>query len=184
MKKIAVGTSKTYLVRMLREVRLLEALRHPNIIPYYHSWVDETQFSSFSPPILALHVLMMYASAGNLDAFLINRSHAASVDTDSAGGLAVNDDFEHLPKAERIKAFKRRRASGVGRNRGESRGVLLLGLEEVSKLFGDVVEGLAFLVGLPDNQTRILTAQHSNSILHLDLKCSNVLLHWEEGEVT
>lgn len=46
VKKIAVGTSKEYLVRMLREVRLLEALRHPNIITYHHSWIDMTHFSS------------------------------------------------------------------------------------------------------------------------------------------
>jgi serine/threonine protein kinase len=45
VKKIAVGTSKEYLVKMLREVRLLEALRHPNIIPYHHSWIDVTRFS-------------------------------------------------------------------------------------------------------------------------------------------
>lgn len=45
VKKIAVGRSQAYLVKMLREVRLLEALRHPNIIPYHHSWVDTTQFS-------------------------------------------------------------------------------------------------------------------------------------------
>ena len=45
VKKIAVGRSKAYLVKMLREVKLLEALRHPNIIPYHHSWVDVTTFS-------------------------------------------------------------------------------------------------------------------------------------------
>lgn len=45
VKKIAVGRSKSYLVKMLREVRLLEALRHPNIIPYHHSWIDRTRFS-------------------------------------------------------------------------------------------------------------------------------------------
>lgn len=47
VKKIAVGRSKAYLVKMLREVRLLEALRHPNIIPYHHSWVDTTRFSKY-----------------------------------------------------------------------------------------------------------------------------------------
>ena len=46
VKKIAVGTSKPYLVKMLGEVRLLEALRHPNIIPYHHSWIDLTRFSA------------------------------------------------------------------------------------------------------------------------------------------
>jgi serine/threonine protein kinase len=46
VKKIAVGESKEYLVRMLREVRLLENLRHPNIIPYHHSWIEPTTFSA------------------------------------------------------------------------------------------------------------------------------------------
>ncbi|TXT13454.1 hypothetical protein VHUM_00821 [Vanrija humicola] len=170
VKKIAVGTSKSYLVKMLREVRILETLRHPNIIPYYHSWVDETQFSSFGPPIIALHVLMMYANAGNLDAFLLSRSHTnPSSSPLHANDVADTEDIDLLPKAERIKAFKRRRQSGVGGQQREYRGVLLLGLEEIVKLFNDVVEGLAFL--------------HANSVLHLDLKCSNVLLHWEEGQV-
>ncbi|CAK9780707.1 unnamed protein product [Cutaneotrichosporon oleaginosum] len=148
VKKIAVGTSKDYLVRILREVRLLETLRHPNIIPYYHSWVDETQFSAFGPPILALHVLMMYATAGNLDAFLLNRSYGDSAQPPtSATDVGDSESIDLLPKAERIKAFKRRRQSGNLGRRGETRGVLLLGLEEILKLFGDIVSGLAFLVG-------------------------------------
>ncbi|GFZ49125.1 hypothetical protein JCM24511_06875 [Saitozyma sp. JCM 24511] len=173
VKKIAVGTSKEYLFKMLREVRLLEALRHPNIIPYHHSWIDVTRFSNFGPPITALHVLMMYATAGNLDTFLLTRSHAtqpARPDL-SAGDIADAESIGQLPKEERIKAFKKRRQSRGGANakREETRGVLLLNLEEVTSLFGDIVEGLAFL--------------HANSILHLDLKCSNVLLHWEEGKL-
>ena len=135
---------------MLREVRLLETLRHPNIIPYHHSWIDLTRFSSFGPPIAALHVLMMYATAGNLDTFLITRAHSTqpSREERSAGGIADAESLGQLPKAERIKAFKKRRQSGLGNNakREENRAVLLLGLEEILKLFGDVVEGLAFLV--------------------------------------
>ena len=164
VKKIAVGTSKAYLVRMLREVRLLEALRHPNIIPYHHSWIDLTRFStwvfslsplltdldSFGPPITALHVLMMYANAGNLDTFLLARSHSAqpgSSHLDPADNID-GQTLGQLPKEERIKAFKTRRLSArvMGSKREEMRAVLLLGLEEVLQLFGDVVEGLAFLV--------------------------------------
>ncbi|OCF41815.1 IKS protein kinase [Kwoniella heveanensis CBS 569] len=179
VKKIAVGRSKSYLFKMLREVRLLEALRHPNIIPYHHSWIDMTRFSSFGPPITALHVLMMYATAGNLDTYLLTRSHTNEPRPDlSANDIADSESLSQLPKAERIKAFKRRRQSAVDgvqggmprkRKQEENRGVLLLGVEEIGKLFGDVVEGLAFL--------------HANSILHLDLKCSNVLLHYEEGKL-
>jgi hypothetical protein len=165
VKKIAVGTSKEYLVRILREVRLLETLRHPNIIPYYHSWVDETQFSAFGPPILALHVLMMYATAGNLDAFLLNRSYAdPSQPPQSAADVGDAENIDLLPKAERIKAFKRRRQSGNHGRRGETRGVLLLGLDEILKLFGDVVSGLAFLVrSLWDSCQRLAFQLHPAS---------------------
>ena len=134
---------------MLREVRLLETLRHPNIIPYYHSWMDETRFSSFGPPIMALHVLMMYASAGNLDAFLLSRSHTTSLQPPlSAGDIASTEDIDLLPKAERIKAFKRRRQSGLSGTKVENRGVLLLSVDEILHLFADIVEGLAFLVSV------------------------------------
>lgn len=94
---------------------------------------------------------MMYATAGNLDTFLLTRSHStqpARPDL-SAGDIADADSLDQLPREERIKAFKKRRQSSAGgakRKREETRGVLLLGLEEVGKLFGDVVEGLAFLV--------------------------------------
>lgn len=184
VKKIAVGESKEYLHKILREVKLLEVLRHTNIIPYYHAWIDTTRFSDLAPPVLALHVLMMYASGGNLDSLLLSRSHS----TGFAAGLSADDiadaePIDQLPKEERIKAFKRRRQSaktewannqrpftgGRRASRAENRGVLLLSFEEIAQLFGDIIDGLAFL--------------HSNSILHLDLKCSNVLLHWEEGKL-
>lgn len=134
---------------------------------------------------------MMYATAGNLDSFLIARANSISPsrpDDLSAGCIADGDSLGQLPKAERIKAFKKRRASGVATSsakREENRAVLLLGFEEIVRLFGGVVEGLAFLVSsrLIVSGTYADRAKHANAVLHLDLKCSNVLLHWEEGEL-
>jgi len=95
---------------------------------------------------------MMYATAGNLDTFLLARSHSAvPARSDlSADDVADGDSIGQLPRTERIKAFKKRRMSGIGngQKREETRAVMLLGLDEVIQLFGDVVKGLAFLVSI------------------------------------
>ncbi|TFK71136.1 kinase-like protein [Pluteus cervinus] len=67
VKKIAVGESHSYLLSILREVRLLERLHHPNIITYHHAWLETCQFSSFGPKVPTLHVLMQWAEGGSLD---------------------------------------------------------------------------------------------------------------------
>ncbi len=94
---------------------------------------------------------MMYATAGNLDTFLLQRSHSAQPTRPdlSAGDVNDGESLGQLPRLERIKAFKKRRQSGVGNGpkREETRAILLLGLDEILQLFRDVVEGLAFLVG-------------------------------------
>jgi len=56
VKKIAVGDSSAYLLKILREVRLLETLRHPNIITYHHAWLESAQFSSFGPKVPTLQL--------------------------------------------------------------------------------------------------------------------------------
>lgn len=43
---------------------MLESLRHPNIIPYHHSWLESCQFSAFGPKVPTLHVLMQWAEGG------------------------------------------------------------------------------------------------------------------------
>jgi len=180
VKKIAVGSSSPYLFKMLREVRLLETLRHPNIIPYHHVWIETTKFSSFGPPIAALHILMMYANSGNLDTFIASRSSPSEPD-DTFLEHKADSSSPPLDAAELKRRFKSRRASSMAAQhvgggmerpkweRRETRAVMLFSKEEVQSLFGDVASGLAFL--------------HANSILHLDLKCSNVLLHMRDGQL-
>ncbi|KAK7194568.1 protein kinase [Novymonas esmeraldas] len=71
VKKIPVGDKAAYLQSVLREVRILEEVRrHPNVVEYKHSWVEEAQLADFGPPVRCLFVLMEYASAGSLDAYL------------------------------------------------------------------------------------------------------------------
>jgi hypothetical protein len=87
VKKIAVGQSHSYLLNILREVRLLEKLHHPNIIAYQcvfivfvtfftlmqknsHAWLETCQFSSFGPKVPTLYVLMEWAECGSLDDFI------------------------------------------------------------------------------------------------------------------
>jgi len=80
----------------------------------------------FGPDITALHVLMMYATGGNLDTFLQGRTHSQS--TTLAEEVADGESIGGLPRNERIKAFKKRKQSrsegvGVGSGlRGEMRG--------------------------------------------------------------
>jgi hypothetical protein len=67
-----VGDSHQYLMEILREarrhpcpfspptltpamqIRLLEQLRHPNIVSYHHAWIEPTRFSSFGPRVPTL----------------------------------------------------------------------------------------------------------------------------------
>ncbi len=47
VKKVPVGEHHDWLVKMLREVTLLEKLRHPNIIDYKHAWVERCRLNQF-----------------------------------------------------------------------------------------------------------------------------------------
>ncbi|KAI0064990.1 kinase-like protein [Artomyces pyxidatus] len=192
VKKIAVGQSTSYLLQILREVRLLETLRHPNIITYHHAWLENAQFSSFGPKIPTLHVLMQWAEGGSLDDYIDARlgrdTHLPRPDsphspTDSPTLPDEPESFEAPPhsRSARIRAFRAlqrappsqksalRAKFGFDTSGSSSawKAVHLLSAEEVRGVFGGVVAGLGFL--------------HDKSILHLDLKPGNVLLTWDEG---
>ncbi|OCH93324.1 kinase-like protein [Obba rivulosa] len=203
VKKIAVGQSHSYLIQILREVRLLEKLHHPNIITYHHAWLETCQFSSFGPKVPTLHVLMQWAEGGSLDDFIEARlgrqgpvhlphlnaaARATSVGADSASP-SPQPDSEASPtppysRTARIRAFRAmQRASPAEKERLRRE----LGLSEngrgpanwkaVHLLSAEEVKGLF------GDVVAGIAFLHEKSILHLDLKPGNVLLTWDEGKL-
>jgi serine/threonine protein kinase len=47
IKIIPVGKSQDWLVRMLKEVELLEKLHHGNIVDYKHAWIETRRLTRF-----------------------------------------------------------------------------------------------------------------------------------------
>jgi serine/threonine protein kinase len=70
IKKVPVGNSYSWLMKMLTEVNILEKCRHPNIIEYRHAWIEIHQLTPFGPPVPCLFILMEYANAGNLEDYM------------------------------------------------------------------------------------------------------------------
>ncbi|KAG7446714.1 kinase-like protein [Guyanagaster necrorhizus] len=189
VKKVAVGQSHSYLLNILREVRLLERLHHPNIITYHHSWLESAQFSSFGPRVPTLHILMQWAEGGRwayLDDFIDERlgRETRHIHINPNGALNGNGATSNInSRSARIRAYRafqhaspeekeqlRQHMNGQARQGTQTwTAVHLLSPEEVKSIFTDVVEGLSFL--------------HDKSILHLDLKPGNVLLTWDEGKL-
>ncbi|KLO11390.1 kinase-like protein [Schizopora paradoxa] len=177
VKKIAVGQSHSYLTKILREVRLLETLRHPNIITYHHAWLESYQFSSFGPRVPTLFVLMQWAEGGSLDDFIETRLGHPHNDFPTLSDHLRNPSGRNnmvRKKSDRIRAFRaaQRQSEQERQQRREERvkgvrtAIHLLSAVEAKSLFSDVATGLAFL--------------HDKSILHLDLKPGNVLLTWDD----
>ncbi|KZV81977.1 kinase-like protein [Exidia glandulosa HHB12029] len=159
VKRIAVGSSPAYLLDILREVRLLETLRHDNIISYHHAWLESFRWSPFQSPVPTLHILMQWADGGSLDDLIEAR----------LGGPATpgkqQDDEAELSRGARIRLHRAR----AKQRTEQGRAVHYLSAEEVRSLFLDVASGLAFL--------------HERAILHLDLKPGNVLLTFDDGRI-
>jgi len=166
----------------LREVHLLETLRHPNIITYHHAWLESAQFSSFGPKIptlqyVLLHteyiyglkvgsnsILMQWAEGGSLDDYIDARlgrpTHPPTQDDDPSSDIHS--------RSARIRAFRAMQRAAPSEkqalraklnNNGHTwTAVHLLSAEEVLSVFGGVAAGLGFLV-------RILRSQSDGVIL-------------------
>ncbi|KAI9001587.1 kinase-like domain-containing protein [Gaertneriomyces semiglobifer] len=176
IKAIPIGQSHTWLVRMLKEVHLLERLRHPNVIEYKHAWLEERRLTVFGPIVPCLFILMHLANAGNLEEYIYVQHEPGQKSLDDPN-LELHErarllrekkrqglKFESLSEGAKEEHFgvNARYEGGIGVGDG-GRKVRYLKEDDVWELFGDICEGLSHL--------------HSNSVIHRDLKPPNLLLH-------
>ncbi|KAJ2848743.1 putative serine/threonine-protein kinase iks1, partial [Coemansia brasiliensis] len=162
VKKVAVGNNHQWLKRMLREVKLLESLRHPNVVEYKHSWLEMHQMTAFGPKVPCLFILMEYANGGNLQEYMEPKS-AETGGSDSEISLK-----------QKILKMRRQSRTSKDRDAQESNtdlaasGKRILSIEHIWSFFSDICSGLAHL--------------HQLQIIHRDLKHMNLLLHWKDPE--
>ena len=76
VKKIAVGDSKSWLSKVLKEVSALETVRHDNIVAYKHCWLELHTPGPFSPQVPFLFLLQEFATRGTLAGLLDRSMHA------------------------------------------------------------------------------------------------------------
>ncbi|KAL9546714.1 hypothetical protein PS6_007523 [Mucor atramentarius] len=173
VKKVAIGNNHPWLVRMLREVHLLERLRHPNIVSYKHSWLEYNRLSPFGPEVPCLFILMECANGGNLEEYFERVSS-------KPGKASANESTSNIQQKRRMssKELKRERIrkqyqaqESFEKEQNISAPVTsvsrrLLTMTEIWSLFLDIVQGLAHL--------------HQQNIVHRDLKPPNLLLQYDE----
>ncbi|KAJ2638330.1 putative serine/threonine-protein kinase iks1, partial [Coemansia sp. RSA 1694] len=167
VKKVAVGNNHQWLKRMLREVKLLESLRHPNVIEYKHSWLEMHRLTKFGPNVPCLFILMEYANGGNLQEYIEPKAPS------SPSLLDASDSNTSIK--QRILQMRRQSHQGKGiamsASNGTDSGVAgsgrrVLNIDQIWSFFSDICSGLAHL--------------HQLQIIHRDLKHMNLLLHWKD----
>jgi hypothetical protein len=108
---------------------------------------------------------MMYANLGNIDTYITARYSMPDDGRvfDTSG--QADGEAEPLSVDEMKRLFRRRRLSSRagdpgGFRRQDVRGILLFSREEIESLFGDILEGLEFLVSRNESPARLRGSQY------------------------
>ncbi|KAK4510628.1 Integral membrane protein SED5 [Mucor velutinosus] len=174
VKKVAIGNNHPWLVRMLREVHLLERLRHPNIVSYKHSWLEYNRLTPFGPEVPCLFILMECANGGNLEEYF-ERVSSSKPEKTSTNASAANMQQKRRMSSKELKRERIRKQYQAQESFEKEQDISapitsvsrrLLTMTEIWSLFLDIVQGLAHL--------------HQQNIVHRDLKPPNLLLQYDE----
>lgn len=122
LKRVPVGNSQAWLIKMLREVQSLR-FKHPNLVSYNHVWLEHSQ-RSFGPRIPVLHILQEYCDGGDLESYVFSQCG------------------KEEPTIEQLKERTRRRSRGHSPRPIASPG---LSVATISSFFQDILAGVAFL---------------------------------------
>lgn len=74
MKRIPVGDDVPWLQKVLREVRVLQGLSHPNLVSYKHVWLEYFQPTAFTPRVPHAFILQQYCNRGDLQSHIFGSS--------------------------------------------------------------------------------------------------------------
>ncbi|KAI7834746.1 kinase-like domain-containing protein [Kickxella alabastrina] len=165
VKKVAVGNNHQWLRRMLREVKLLESLRHHNVVEYKHSWLEMHQLTSFGPNVPCLFILMEYANGGNLQEFMEPKAFAAGTGSSTMSWKQKILQQRRQSRIEGGVSAPAKPDTAPGASQTNQR---MLTINQIRSLFADICNGLAHL--------------HQLKIIHRDLKHMNLLLQWKDPD--
>ncbi len=159
-KRIPVGDDHDWLEKVLLEVKLLQKIRHPNLVPYQWVWLEDHQPSKFGPTIPCLWILQGYCNGGDLHNYVV--------------GPGIGSDT-----TETLKKKLRRRSRADLEPLEDLRGPSRLTFEEIFQFFRDIATGLHHLHAKGYIHRDL---KPSNCLLHRESNSVTVLIS-DFGEV-